>query len=79
MIGGVADAMSRAAVESASRSDVELASQNRLDAGLPPRSIELQRAEHITAIRQAHSRHAILLGHGEKIRGAIGTVEQRIL
>ena len=78
MVGGVADALGGAAVEPAPGSNVELTSQDGLDTGLVPLTIEFQRAEHIAMIGESDGRHAIRLGHRKQICDAIGTVEQGI-
>ena len=61
------------------RRQVELAADDRLDAGLLALQVELGGAEHVAVVGHGHRRHVQFLGLGDQVVEADGAVQQGIL
>src|SRR5262249_7145696 len=79
MVGALVAPVLRAPLLAAARRDVELAADDRLDAGLHRRVVEIDRAEEIAVIGQRDRRELELLGLGDELLELGGAVEQAVL
>ncbi len=79
MVGALVAAVLGASLFSASGRDVELAAEDRLDAGLLGRVVEVDRAEEVAVIRERDGRELQLLGLVDQLLELGGTVEQAVL
>ena len=79
VVGALVAAILRAALLAAARRDVELAADDRLDAGLLGRQVEIDRAEQIPVVGQRDRREAQLLRLLDELLELGGAVEQAVL
>src|SRR5262249_14575823 len=79
MVGAFIAAILGAAVLPASRRDVELAAEDRLDAGLLRGVVEIDRAEEVAVIRERDGRELQLLGLVDQLLELGGAIEQAVL
>ena len=79
VVGPFVAAVLGASLLPASGRDVELAAEDRLDAGLLGRVVEVDRAEEVAVIRERDGRELQLLGLVDQLLELGGTVEQAVL
>ena len=79
MAGGVGGAAGVPFLEAGAGGDVDLAADDRLDAGGHRLLVELDGAEHVAVVGDRQGRHAAFLGALDQVADLDGAVEEAVL